>query len=431
VTAILDGMSPAPTSPSSHDVPAPAGAPVPAGEPDAAADPVPRTRLLVLDVVRGAAIAGILFANIGMILGAYVPWEDGTPPLTHDLQQLLVQQRFFPIFSLLFGVGFGMLLASAERRAARPRVVLLRRLLALGLLGLVHQQLQPGEALLPYAIVGIVVLLPASFLPAPWRARISGLLGILLTAAAAVLAGGFALIPGLFLLGLAASELGVPRRVESSARPGLLLALVTGAAAIPFIALQLASPETAGFDTASTVAGLLSGLCLLGVLAALLHTPLRAALDAVFAPLGRMALTNYVGATVIGVLVGWPLYAPLAGLRGLDGVTVTDTEMFAIWGGCVLLLIVQSLLSRWWLARFGQGSLEKAWRWATWSGAKARDGARRRPAPLPGVGCPATRCWAGQHRSDRGTEQPWDDGTASGHDSLAARRHRSSSSCST
>ena len=73
--------------------------------------------------------------------------------------------------------------------------------------------------------------------------------------------------------------------------------------------------------------------------------------------------------------MGWPLHAPLAGLRGLDGVTVTDTEMFAIWGGCVLLLIVQSLLSRWWLARFGQGPLEKAWRWATWSGAKAQEGA--------------------------------------------------------
>jgi uncharacterized membrane protein YeiB len=46
--------------------------------------------------------------------------------------------------------------------------------------------------------------------------------------------------------------------------------------------------------------------------------------------------------------------------------------MFAIWGGCVLLLLAQSLLSRWWLARFGQGPLEKAWRWATWSGARPR-----------------------------------------------------------
>jgi uncharacterized membrane protein YeiB len=136
--------------------------------------------------------------------------------------------------------------------------------------------------------------------------------------------------------------------------------------------MQLGSPETAGFDTASSIAGLLSGLCLLGTLAALLHTPLRAALDAAFAPLGRMALTNYVGATLLGVLVGWPLYAPLAGLRGIDGVPVSGAEMVVIWGGCVVLLIVQSLVSRWWLARFGQGPLERAWRWATWTGVRPR-----------------------------------------------------------
>jgi uncharacterized membrane protein YeiB len=325
----------------------------------------------VLDVVRGAAIAGILFANIGGILGAYVPWSDGEPPVSHVLQQLLVQQRFFPLFSLLFGVGFGMMLASAERRAARPRVVLLRRLAALGVLGLVHQQLQPGEALLPYAIVGLVVLLPASFLPARWRARVCAPAGVLFTAAG-TLAGGYALIPGLFLLGLAAAAADLPRRFEDSARSGLLLALVTGGAAIPFVVMQLGSPETAGFDTASSIAGLLSGLCLLGTLAALLHTPLRAALDPAFAPLGRMALTNYVGATLLGVLVGWPLYAPLAGLRGIDGVPVSGAEMVVIWGGCVVLLIVQSLVSRWWLARFGQGPLERAWRWATWTGVRPR-----------------------------------------------------------
>lgn len=335
--------------------------------------PAAGRRLLVLDVVRGAALAGILFANVATILGVFVQWDDGVPPLSHVLQQLLVQQRFFPIFSLLFGVGFGILLASAERRAARPRLVLLRRLATLGVLGLLHQLLQPGEALLIYAIAGVVVLLPASFVPRPWRGRIAAGVGLLLTAAAAPI-GGMVLVPGLFLLGLAIAETDLPRRVEESARPGLLLALVAGAAATPFVILQLRSPETAGFDTVSSVAGLLSGMALVGVLAALLHTPLRGALEAVFAPLGRMALTHYVGATVIGVLGGWPLYAPISGLLGRETVLIGDQEMFAIWIGCVALLIVQSLLSRWWLTRFGQGPLEKAWRWATWSGAKVRGG---------------------------------------------------------
>ena len=334
----------------------------------------PRRRLLVLDVARGVAVAGILFANVATILGVWVRWTDGVPPLSHVLQQLLVQQRFFPVFSLLFGVGFGMLLASAERRAARPRLVLLRRLATLGVLGLLHQLLQPGEALLVYAIAGIVVLLPVSFLPRPWRTRIAAIAGLLLTVAAAPV-GGMMLVPGLFLLGLALAEADLPRRVEESARPGALLALAAGAVSIPFVVLQLLSPETAGFDMVSSVAGLLSGMALVGVLAVLLHTRMRGLLEAVFAPLGRMALTSYVGATVIGVLVGWPLYSPLSGLLGRDLVLIESTEMVVIWGGCVLLLIVQSLFSRWWLARFGQGPLERLWRWATWSGTRARKGA--------------------------------------------------------
>lgn len=337
----------------------------------AAAAPRPRHRLLVLDVVRGVAVAGILFANVATILGVFVQWTDGVPPLSHTLQQLLVQQRFFPIFSLLFGVGFGMLLASAERRVARPRRVLLRRLATLGALGVLHQLLQPGEALLVYAIVGIAVLLPISFLPRPWRTRIAAAAGLMLTAVAAPV-GGMVLIPGLFLLGLALAEADLPRRAEESVRPGALLALAAGAAATPFVVLQLLSPETAGFDAVSSVAGLLSGMALVGVLAVLLHTPLRGLLEAVFAPLGRMALTNYVGASVIGVLVGWPLYSPLSGLLGRDIELIGGQEMFAIWGGCVLLLIIQSLVSRWWLARFGQGPLERLWRWATWSGAPTR-----------------------------------------------------------
>lgn len=64
--------------------------------------------------------------------------------------QLFVQQRFFSLFSLL--------VASAERRGANPRVVLARRLLVLLPLGVAHQLFQTGEALTPCAVVGLFVL---------------------------------------------------------------------------------------------------------------------------------------------------------------------------------------------------------------------------------------------------------------------------------
>ncbi|MFW8623419.1 hypothetical protein ACOI1A_05600 [Corynebacterium glutamicum] len=40
-------------------------------------------------------------------------------------------------------------------------------------LGIIHQILQPGEALLPYAIVGLVILLPSSWLPR-WAVAVLG-----------------------------------------------------------------------------------------------------------------------------------------------------------------------------------------------------------------------------------------------------------------
>ena len=328
------------------------------------------TRLLDLDVIRGVALCGILFANIGTIMGVSVPWVGDEPPATYTWEQLLVQQRFFPIFSLLFGVGFGMLWGSAERRAARPRVVLLRRLASLGALGIVHQLLQPGEALLPYALAGIVVLLPVTWVPARARVLVATVAGALLTLIAAP-AGGVALIPGLFLLGFVAAVTGLPRRAEESVRPGLVLAIPAGILAVPFLVLQISSTQTAGFDAASALAGLFSGMFLVGALTVLLHTPLRGVLGAAFAPLGRMALTNYVGATVIGVLLSLPFFTPLGMLRDLPPSQISQTTMVWIWGGCVLLLIAQSLFSRVWLARFGQGPLEKLWRWATWAGAPA------------------------------------------------------------
>src|SRR5699024_9912442 len=180
-----------------------------------------------------------------------------------------------------------------------------------------------------------------------------------------------ALIPGLFLLGFAAAMVGLPHRAEESARPGLVLAIPAGVLSGPFLVHQVQSPTAAGFDAVSALAGLFSGLCLVGVLLMLLHTPLRGVLGAAFAPLGRMALTNYVGATVIGVLLSLPFFTPLGMLRDLPPSQISQTTMVWIWGGCVLLLIAQSLFSRVWLARFGQGPLEKLWRWATWAGAPA------------------------------------------------------------
>ncbi len=54
-------------------------------------------RLMTLDVVRGLALCGILFANIGTIMGVFVEWpERGQPPVSYSFLHLVFQERFFP-----------------------------------------------------------------------------------------------------------------------------------------------------------------------------------------------------------------------------------------------------------------------------------------------------------------------------------------------
>nr|BFE84421.1 hypothetical protein GCM10020093_070220 [Planobispora longispora] len=287
------------------------------------APPLPpgRPRVAALDVVRGFALCGILLANIQPIAdaGSLVIASGSPAGPAETWLGLLVEQRFFPIFSLLFGIGFSLLLESAAGRTARPRLLLLRRLLVLLAIGLAHMfLLWRGDILTVYAVVGLAVLLPSTWLP---RWAVAGLAAVLVTAALIVYGGGTMLVPGLFLLGSALVRYGVIDRMERSARGPAVLGLVFAAGAAPALWWQQGGMGPGDPHTATSAnPGLpmaAAGLLLAGVyvcaLLLLLRTPLRPALRAVFAPLGRMALTNYLTATVL-VLAVSPHRRPAAHL---------------------------------------------------------------------------------------------------------------------
>src|SRR5918997_4607031 len=151
-----------------------------------------RSRLVALDVLRGFALCEILLANIQLM-------SDGASAVTTQPMGDWDPWLGLPIFSLLFGIGFSLLLGSAASRVPRPRLVLLRRLLALLAIGLVHLLLWPGEILTSYAIVGLLVLLPSTWLPR-WAVAV---LSAVFVPAALIAGGGPLLIAGLFLLGSA------------------------------------------------------------------------------------------------------------------------------------------------------------------------------------------------------------------------------------
>ncbi|GAA3114357.1 DUF418 domain-containing protein [Planomonospora alba] len=299
-------------------------------------------RLHELDALRGFALCGIMVVNT---------WQHTCDRLAHPARNTvdwtidsLFQAKFFPIFSLLFGMSLVLFLRSAENRAEHPRLVLLRRLAVLACFGAAHRVVNPDEVLLPYAGFGAMVLLPASFLPD------------LLVLAAGVGAtvwgvghgGGGALVSGLFLLGMAAMEFPLSERLLA---PAFLVSTVL-AGVLVYLWIASSTGSALFFRGAYTASGLACSAAYGTGLLLLLRTRLREALMRVLTPLGRMALTNYLLST--------------AAILGTLPLLVADPTRLSVPALAVAVLAAQVVFSRWWLARYRYGPVEWLWRCLTW-----------------------------------------------------------------
>jgi uncharacterized protein len=136
----------------------------------------------------------------------------------------------------------------------------------------------------------------------------------------------------------------------------LLLGVVLLAAAAPLLWAQInADLADRHYNRVDNAAGFLLAGVYVCALLVLLRTPLRLVLATVFAPLGRMALTNYLTATVLvwaaSLALGDWLRAPTPG------------RVIAVAGA---VLFLQWFWSTLWLRRFRYGPVEWLWRWATW-----------------------------------------------------------------
>jgi uncharacterized protein len=147
----------------------------------AAARPVASTeRIPLLDVLRGFAVLGILLVNFAGDSGTAHPRADAA------VQWILlnaVEGSFYPLFSFLFGLGFGIQLLRAEARGTNAAHIHLRRMLVLFIIGSLHGLLiYEGDILRPYATFGLPLIL---FGRLPSRA----LLAVICLLAAVQLAG--------------------------------------------------------------------------------------------------------------------------------------------------------------------------------------------------------------------------------------------------
>lgn len=128
----------------------------------------PKERYVILDALRGMALFGICIANypefsLYSFLSKDVTSAMPTAGIDTAVKYLLyifVDGKFYTIFSLLFGIGFSIILSNATRNDRNNLNVFYRRMAVLTLIGLFHLLfIWAGDILLLYAILGFVLTL--------------------------------------------------------------------------------------------------------------------------------------------------------------------------------------------------------------------------------------------------------------------------------
>jgi len=126
----------------------------------------------ILDVLRGFALFGVLLDNIFGFTG----WGFLTLPMRETLstwpvdgivglsELTFINGKFYSLFSLLFGIGFSIILVRNQQRGINPLKIFYRRLFILLLIGAAHLfLLWEGDILFLYALIGMILPLFRKF----------------------------------------------------------------------------------------------------------------------------------------------------------------------------------------------------------------------------------------------------------------------------
>ena len=123
-------------------------------------------RFIILDALRGFALLGICLANFPEFsLYTFLSPEAAASmftavqdKITRYLLYIFVDGKFYTLFSLLFGIGFSIIIRNAERKGVNGFRIFYRRMGMLMLFGLLHLMfIWSGDILLLYALLGMLL----------------------------------------------------------------------------------------------------------------------------------------------------------------------------------------------------------------------------------------------------------------------------------
>jgi len=121
-------------------------------------------RVVIVDIIRGFALTGVLIANFTGYNYQNLPrsvFDTISSPLDKSLIQfnaIFFEWKFYTLFSILFGYGFGLILSNLEKKNINTTSFFLRRMFWLFVFGVMHTLFWWGDVLHLYAIAGVFLL---------------------------------------------------------------------------------------------------------------------------------------------------------------------------------------------------------------------------------------------------------------------------------
>ena len=358
-----------------------------------------RARITSLDLIRGIAVLGILLMNavhfkygtapyFNLSVGGSETWLDWAVGI---FGEIFIDQKFMGLFSLLFGAGMILFIDRASARGGRAVALnMWRNVLLLGI-GILHFTVWDGDVLMAYAISSFFL---AALRRLPNKALIAlGALIFLLSVSGAMLSqyianssgaslsgiwepgeidnedfvgipalfGFFLRALGLILLGAGLYRTGFmnggmsDKTYRVTAIAGLAMGLSLATLGVIVTAMYDYSREVAFIGQMPNTLGTIPAT--LGYMALIILWNNRADdwLKRRLRATGRMALTNYLTQTILGVLV---LTILLGDAEWVNRAAIL-LFVFAVWA-------LQLWWSQAWLSRFLFGPAEWLWRVATY-----------------------------------------------------------------
>ena len=371
-------------------------------EPSQAPDSGPvreSARITSLDLIRGVAVLGILLMNavsfkfgsapyLNLSAGGSDTWLDWTVGI---FGEIFVDQKFMGLFSMLFGAGMILFIDRAAQKGKRAVLLNLWRNALLFMIGVLHFTLWDGDVLTAYAISSLFLIamrgLPSWALVSIGVAVFASSIGMTLIVQDMAdepgrslaglwtpgeadtddviwlpfLFGYFLRGLGLILVGAGLYRLGFmngglsAKTYRVTAVAGLAVGLPLAAASVVVTEVNDYSRDIAFLgqipNTLGTIPASLAYMSLIILWNNREDSRLKRRLRAV----GRMALTNYLSQTVLGVLVLTVLLGDADGV----GRAAVLLFVFAVWA-------LQLWWSQAWSSRFLFGPAEWLWRVATY-----------------------------------------------------------------